>query len=327
MNTIDSRLNKQISTEPRRSLHTTFTDDVMDRIKLTDQHRYWAWIGTPFRRISEMYHLTKPATAAVVGFILVVSASTAFAAVQFVSNNPAPVSAPSTRVASSAVNSAGNTRVAITLTGCEEGTGNTFTSNKKVYYDIRKGSSLTADGLKTYLQAICEGDYPHLLFPYVSLTQEQYEAAWGPNGTHIQNNQYNVTVDSISSDALYITIKSNYDLQTYHNVRIPISPDVKVYQDMQPISIQDIKPGKDLVIIVQTNSLSQQITADNLTLAQQAALAPQGIPLGSNVVGIMQRSYPFADAEEGYRTMGKDWTALVPDASAPDGYRELVKLK
>ena len=293
-----------IPTEPSRKLSVDFSDRVMENIEVSGHGRLSKSMkGLLFMKIRKLK------TASITSIAIAASllaAGGVYASTQW--------HAPATSVDVSSIKTiasgkkSGDIRVWINLDSCP---GQHVTHPERDYYEIRQGSTLTPDQLANGLRADCETDMLAQLFPVV--LQSPLHTAQGTLDQY-----YAVPVKVMQIDASNIRVNATIGQEKISDATLPIDSDASFYYKGDKVQLSQIQPGDWVTLVAHTTALGTSIWTDS------PGTTISGFPVGATVKGAIKHLYSPQDSA--YKTMGRDWTRLVPDSTSPDGWRELVPL-
>ena len=305
------------SGEPRRPLSAEFTNTVMAQTGhhvRTDASGLFALNRTtPFTRIRTMISLPTKHIAVLAGLATLVIGGTSFAAVAWLKPD---VKLDTAQGITTLAN--GDKRFWVDYGSCQQ---QDQTGPSKQYYEMAANSKTSVNQLIDGLAVGCESDLLQQLFPIQSVPKGQT-----PSFKPYQDQFFYpyAQIESVQPGTLVLTTVLNG--VTYHHVRVPVDQGAKFYEKGQAIAYQDLHAGSWLTLVAHTHSLSVPYSTETLSVSALANLSKDGLPIGASIKGAIQHVYNPSDANAIYQTMGKDWTRLTPDKSAPDGWKQVAPL-
>lgn len=312
MKDMDELLRRSAPQGPRRGLTAEFTGLILERVSDASQRqRVPERLASALRGVFTMHKLTKPAVLGL-GIAAATLTGSALAAVLWLQPHASLTQDGVTTLAN------GNKRFWVATDSCQ---GQGSMGPGKGYYEIKAGSKLTPEQLTKQLEASCESDLLPQLFPHLAGDGKKEPAPFKPG-----DKQYYTPLGSKfeKTDGRTVTLSTVLNGETYQHATLPLASNLKVYEKGKAISLNDLKPGDNLTLVIATTALDQPYSTETMSPDDLAKLSKDGFPIGSVVEGIIKRQYDEAALSAHYSVMGEDWTRLVEDKNSADGWRQLV---
>lgn len=314
MKDIDERLARAQKPTPRRSLTRTFTDATMAEVHTAGRHRssMTSRIVSNLQGYITMHKLAKPAALAIAVVGAGIMAGTGYAALKWLQ--------PNTTLDKNSITTLpnGNIRFWVHSDSCQ-GQNTDFPVDS--YYEIKAGSKVTPEDLRKGIEASCEDDLLMQLFPEI----QQEAKGKTPADFKPGDKQYYLPwTEVIAIDDDGVTVASGLNGRTYPAIKLPFDKDARFYEKGQKMERDQIKPGDWVTLVSYTTALDQPFSTETMQPDEIEALADNGFPKGTRVSGLIRHQYNPKETIMKSGVMGEDFTRLVEDKNAPDGWKQLV---
>jgi|GEM_PF-1798085 len=309
MNDIDSRLRGQANQAPRRPLTKDFTNLVMERsLAGPKRGQFTGWVSNLKGILTMKLHLKRTGLLLGAGATLLLG-GTAYAAIRWIGYDDGAAYGGVTTLNN------GDTRFWVSSKGhCSDHVG-------KMFYEIKKGATLTPAQISDMVAGACEFTDITPLFPGVPLTGTaptgmSLESTAPGNlekmvaSTEVQTQHY-LTVGTVKANngtSMTITFsrKSGYVTETF-----PISANAQAFDNGQATSLASLKSGDPVQLIMTVQTTYGAIS--NLGLNWQDA-GHDTLP-GSSIYGVVKAHHAVYDVH----AQGTEFTPLVPNTKDIQG--------
>jgi len=304
MNDIDSRLRSQASQAPRRPLTKDFTDLVMER-SLAGPTRggFRDWASKVKGLVSMKLQLKRTGLLIGAGLTLVLGGG-AYAAARWISYDDGAAYGGATTLTN------GDTRFWVSSKGhCSDHVG-------KLFYQIKKGASITPSQISDMVAGTCETTGLTSLFPGVALmgtpptgmsltstdsgNQQKLMAS-----TEVQQQHYVTTGTVKAVNGQTMTVSFSHD-NGYATETFPVEPNAKVFDNGRAISLSALKAGDPVQLVMSVQATYGAVA--NLSANWQDA-GHDTLP-GSSIYGVVKAHHAVYDVY----AEGTEFTRLVPNS-------------